>query len=257
MTLYDNIRPTGQPSWFDVMVPDVKKAAEFYHAIFGWDYIANGEDYGFYHMAMLQERTVAGIGQAPEGSNIPAVWTVYYAAVDVDALSQKVIDLGGAVINEPMDVPEQGRMAIVQDPTGAVFGLWQAINHIGAGITDVHGAMAWCEVNTPDAEASLAFYNALFGTTADKLELASSPYYLLKQGETTVGGILQMNEEWQGVPPHWMAYFHVDDVAATCKKVLATGGKVCIEPFMLEDGRHIAVIDDPFGATFSITQPAT
>ena len=251
---YDEPRVTGHPAWFDLTSPDVTRAAAFYHEVFGWAYGAQGADYGNYHMAYVEGRVAAGMGQPPEGSDLPAAWTVYYAAEDVDALTEDAKARGATAVSEPFDVLEQGRMAVLQDPTGAVFGLWQAGVHIGAGISEVHGAMAWCEVNTPDAEAAGAFYGDLFGATAEVLEAAPSLYYVLKKGQESVGGILQMDEHWEGVPPHWMVYFEVADTDAAAGRAEAAGGHVCVPPFDTPFGR-IAVLDDPLGATFSVVQP--
>jgi predicted enzyme related to lactoylglutathione lyase len=64
-----------------------------------------------------------------------------FASADIDADVARVRTLGGQVYFEPMTVGDSGRMAICADPTGAAFGLWQAINHIGAAVENEHGGM--------------------------------------------------------------------------------------------------------------------
>lgn len=254
MTTYDSARPEGHPSWFDLMTPDVGAVTDFYRQLFGWSYRDSGPDFGNYHMALTQERNAAGIGEPPEGSDAPPAWTVYYATDDADATTARAAELGATVLSEPFEVPGQGRMSIVQDPTGAVFGLWQPLGHIGAGIADAHGAMTWCEVNTRDAERALAFYCDLFDATSQPLDAGGSTYHMLRKGDTSVGGILQMDENWEGVPAHWMPYFSVDDVEGAVRTAEEAGGKVSVRPFDTAYGR-IAVLNDPAGAVFSVVQP--
>lgn len=252
MKTFEEARPQGTPTWFDLSTPDVRRAAEFYAALFGWSYDASGEEFGFYHTAKVDGRAAAGMGQPPQGT--PPAWAVMFAADDAEAMQGQAITLGATPIVGPMEVPEQGHMALLQDPTGAVFGLWQALGHHGAEVTDAHGAMTWCEVNTPDAEAAKAFYTELLGTTAEPMEGAGTTYYVLSKDGEAIGGILQMNEPWEGVPPHWMPYFQVSDADVAADAVRAGGGTVSVEPFDTTYGR-IVVANDPAGAVFSVVAP--
>jgi predicted enzyme related to lactoylglutathione lyase len=79
-------------------------------------------------------------------------------------------------------------------------------------------------------------------------------YFTLHHGDLTAAGVLQMNEKWVGVPPHWMPYFAVADTDASVARALALGGQVPVPPFDTPYGR-MAVVNDPQGATFSIMQP--
>ena len=69
-------------------------------------------------------------------------------------------------------------------------------------------------------------------------------------------GILQMDTNWEGIPPHWMGYFQVDNTDTAIERAVAAGGKVHVPAFDMEYGR-MAVIGDPAGAVFSIIQPPT
>lgn len=253
MKTHDRPHPNGHPSWLDLVSPDVERAADFYARLFGWSYSDTGADFGHYHMAHSGERNAAGLGQRAEGSDLPSAWTVYYATDDVDATTEKARSLGATVVVEPMEVPGSGKMSIVQDPTGAVFGLWEARGHIGAGITDSHGAMSWYEVATRDAEAARDFYSELFGASAEPMEGTGTTYYMLAKDDIPIGGVMQMNDRWEGIPPHWLAYFGVDDVDRAIVDVEEGGGSVAVAPFDTAFGR-IAVVSDPFGATFSLVE---
>lgn len=255
MARHDAAHPRGTPCWLDLASPDVKKAAAFYARLFGWEYEVSGPEFGHYHMASVGGAAAAGLGQMQEGSGMPSAWTVYLAADDAAAMADRAVALGGTLMMGPMEVPGMGHLAIVGDPAGAAFGLWQPLAHPGFGVTHEHGAMGWCEVNVPDADGARRFYTELLGVDARPLESEDMPttYYVLSKDGQDVGGILQMTEEWEGVPPHWMAYFEVDDCDATVRAAAESGGAVAVPPFDTEYGR-IAVLNDPFGAVFSVNQ---
>lgn len=255
MARHDSAPTPGTPCWFDLLSPDAPAAAAFYARLFGWTYDVSGPEYGHYHMALVDNRPAAGIGQRQEGASTPSAWTVYLAARDAAAMADRVSELGGSVVMEPTEVPGMGRMAIVQDPGGAVFGLWQPLAHLGFGVTHEHGTMGWCEVNVPDGEAARAFYAELMDADARLLESDAVPtvYYVLSKDDQAVAGILEMTAEWQGVPPHWMPYFEVADCDAAARAAEEAGGTVSVQPFATEYGR-IAVVTDPFGAVFSVNQ---
>ncbi len=253
MILFDAPKAAGEPCWYDLSTPDVHRAAAFYGRLFGWTYEASGGELGNYHQALVDGRRAAGIGQPPADNPMPSAWTVHFAAPELDAMVAQATALG-AVVMGPMDIPGQGRMAMVQDPAGAWFGLWQPQGHEGFGIAETAGAMAWNEVAAPDADAATAFYTSLLGATSEAMTGAPTDYRMLKHGDRMIGGIIQMDEKWEGVPPHWMPYFQVDDVAATVATTRETGGKVAVEPFEAGPGRLAAVLNDPFGAVFSVVQ---
>lgn len=257
MTRRTTKRTAGEPTWFDLATPDLAVAKAFYQQIFGWEAVDTGPDFGHYHFAQLQGDNVVGIGQIwPPDSPQPSVWTIYFASDDAAADCERVKALGGQVMVEPMTIGDSGVMAICSDPTGAVFGLWQALNHIGSAVENEPGGLAWCEVNTRDAVAASAFYRELLNLTAVKADLAGTDYYYLQRGEAMLAGILQMDEQWAGIPPHWMGYFAVANTDAALERAVAAGGQVLVPAFDMQYGR-MAVLRDPAGATFSIIQSAT
>jgi predicted enzyme related to lactoylglutathione lyase len=87
---------------------------------------------------------------------------VYFAADDADRAAAEVARLGGTVLLEPGDVGPLGRMFVAMDPTGAPFGVWQAGDHIGAGIVNEPGGFTWEDLHTTDPEGARAFFAGLF-----------------------------------------------------------------------------------------------
>lgn len=249
MPTKESHRP-GTPCWFDLMTNDLEGSRTFYGGLFDWTFEIGPEQMGYYTMCRRGDRNAAGMGQIPPGGPFPPCWSVYFCVDSVDETVAKVEDAGGQIIAEPMDVPQAGRMAICADPTGAVFGLWQPGEHRGAGIVDEPGAMTWCEVNTRDAAKAREFYGQVFGATSHQME--GMDYWTLHQGDQTVAGVLQMDQNWPAeMPPHWMAYLAVADADAAAQKIAQLGGSVKVPPFDTPYGR-ICVAMDPAGAVFSV-----
>jgi uncharacterized protein len=256
MTTVDKHAP-GTPGWFDLMTSDAAAARSFYGGLFGWTFDVKGPEFGHYAMCKLGDRNAAGLGGKPPGAPVPTAWSVYFITDDIDRACNRIRESGGNVTMPPMTIGEEGRMAMAADATGAVFGMWQPIDHRGAQAIEEPGAMAWCEVNTRDAGKAGAFYQAVFGLEPRKLDAPGMTYFSLHRGgeDKASGGVLQMDQNWpESVPPHWMAYFQVASTDQSCARVGELGGKVCVPAFDSPYGR-IAVIEDPQGATFSIVQP--
>lgn len=248
MAKFDGPRPQGHPCWLDLTVPDAKAAAAFYASVFGWEYTVSGPEFGHYHQAKVDGRAVAGLGQPMGGDAAPPAWTLYFAADDVAAMTAHANDLGGRVLVPVMEVPGLGRMAIVADPTGAPFGLWEPIAHHGFGVAYEPGGLAWCEAVTGDAEAAAAFYRSLLGAEAEPVEGRGTYFVLQKNGES-IAGIAQRTDA--GAPSHWSPYLMVGDADTAATSVRDEGGGVLDGPFDSEYGR-IFEASDPFGATFKV-----
>src|SRR5437868_15338541 len=115
---------------------------------------------------------------------VPPHWTSYIAVASADAAVKRAQELGGRVLAPPFDVMDAGRMAVLQDPTGAVFQVWQPNKHIGAKIMNEPGALCWTELTTSDTKAAEAFYTKLFGW----MPKHSAPAAVMEYTEFSVGG---------------------------------------------------------------------
>lgn len=252
----------GMFAWTDLASPDPTVAKAFYGALFDWEAedVPAG-DQGVYTLFSKGGKTVAGLGGQPESmQGMPAVWTSYVSSSNVDEVAAKVEGLGGTVTVAPMDVMDAGRMAMIQDPTGATLGVWQAGNHTGADIFNEHGAMSWNELATRDVSTAKAFFERLLGWAVQTGDIGGGNMYtgIFLDGDHPNGGMIQMDEKWpQEIPPHWMTYFTVDDVDAAAAKVEELGGAVKVPPRDIPVGRF-SVVSDPQGGTFTIiTMAAT
>src|SRR5918999_4894795 len=186
----------GTFSWTDLSTPDAAGARDFYGALFGWEFedapIPEDAGGGVYRMARIDGRAAAAMYETTERH--PA-WASYVTVDDVDATAARARELGANLMGEPFDVMETGRMAIVQDPTGAVFCLWQPGTSIGAEIVNQHGALCLNQLNTTDPEGAQRFYTELFGWRIDRMtpEEAETPaYWGIFRGDTVNGGMMEM-----------------------------------------------------------------
>lgn len=255
MTKLESKQRTGMPSWVDLTTDDPEAARTFYGSLLGWTFDVGGPESGHYAMAREGGRLVAGLGGKPPGAALPNAWTLYLAVDDLEATCVKIVEAGGRVTLPAMQVMEAGRMAIAQEPTGGVFGMWQAGQHLGFQVRDEPGSFAWTELNTRDLPRAQAFFEAVFGHRAEKLPgHETMAYRTLHLGGETAGGLMQMTEQWPAeVPPHWMIYFAVENADGAVAQVKELGGALIVPPFDTPYGR-IAVVSDPQQAIFSVVQ---
>jgi predicted enzyme related to lactoylglutathione lyase len=252
--------PAGSFCWIELHTTDQPAAKSFYNAIFGWE--ADDMPMGpgdFYTMFQLQGRTAAaGCTLRPEERSMgaPPHWMIYITVDNTDAAAAKAQQLGGTVLAPAFDVMDAGRMAVVQDPTGAVFCVWQPNKSNGIGIAQVHGTLCWADLSTPDAKRASDFYTGLFGWQIMADAKDTSGYLHIKNGGHFIGGVPPAAHRQPGVPPHWMAYFQVDDVDATANKAKDAGANLYLPPMTMEGVGRMSVVADPQVAVFAIFKSA-
>lgn len=244
----------GTPSFVDLTTPDQEAAKAFYAALFGWQYDDQPlEEGGYYSMVRKGDGVVAGIGgQLPELAGQPAFWAVYLATDDVDTAAAAVLEAGGAVEAGPFDVMTAGRMAAIQDPTGARVNLWTPRDSIGSEIVNEPGAPTWNELVTPDLETATAFYSTVLGVSWETMQMGGGDYTCLFAGGKPVGAALP--PAVAGQPPHWNVYFNVESTDGTLARAMELGGTVLAEPWDVAGVGRLAVVTDPQGAMFCALQ---
>jgi predicted enzyme related to lactoylglutathione lyase len=121
----------GSLCWNELFTTNVDAAGKFYVQTFGWktesmDMGPMGT-YTLFRRPDATKNDNAGgmIAMPPNMKGVPSNWLAYFAVTDCDASTKKVTELGGKVIAPPMDIPNIGRFAIVQDPQGAVLALFK------------------------------------------------------------------------------------------------------------------------------------
>ena len=244
----------GTFSWIDLTTTDQVAAKEFYGELLGWSFqdLPVGEG-AYYTMAVVDGQNVAAIAPQPEqqrDAGAPPLWNSYITVQSADDAADRATSLGGSAHAPAFDVMDAGRMAVLQDPHGAYFMVWEPRQNPGAGLINAPGALTWNELTTPDLDASEDFYGSLFGWTTEILP-GPMEYRVIKTvaGRNTGGMRPPMPP---GTPPFWLAYLGTADIAAAAAKVTDLGGQVLAPPMMIEDMGEIAVARDPQGAVFAL-----
>jgi uncharacterized protein len=265
---------SGVPCWVDTSQPDLEAAVAFYGGLFGWDFedVMPPASDGKYFIGRIRGGDVAAVGSVPEAAPPMATWNTYVWVQNADETASKALDAGGKILAEPFDVTDAGRMAVLADPEGAVFCVWEAKAHKGARIVNEAGSLNFNGLNTRDVEAAKSFYGSVFGWQTltlgggdamwtlpgygDHLELSNPD--LRKQVaasggpagfEDVVAAIQPIPDDQPDTPAHWSVTFAVDDADATAEKATELGGRVVVAPFDAPWVR-MTVIADPQGATF-------
>src|SRR5919106_4695387 len=175
--------PAGTFSWADLATTDSEGAKAFYGGVFGWELeempVPEGPPYV---MARIDGKSVAALYERGADVPGPPAWLSYVTVDDADATAARAGELGATTISEPFDVVDAGRMAVLQDPTGAMFAVWQARTSIGAELVNDPGAMKMNQHNTGGPAAAQAFYEGLFGWGFETVAEGDQPFWSIYNG---------------------------------------------------------------------------
>jgi len=267
----------GVPCWVDTGQPDPEAAVAFYRGLFGWEFedVMPAGSPGRYFTARLRGGDVAAVGSLPEGVPPVAAWNTYIWVADADAAASRAVEAGARLLMEPFDVMDAGRMAVLADPEGAVFSVWQPRAMKGAQVVNEPGSVNFNGLHTRDVEAAKRFYGSVFGwgtITVGSAELWTLPGYgdhleerepglrarLAEFGaepgfEDVVASIDPIGDDEPDVPAHWSVTFSTDDADALAARAAELGGSVLVPPMDVPWAR-MTRIADPQGASFIATK---
>jgi uncharacterized protein len=289
----------GVPCWVDATEPDPGAALEFYGTLFDWEFedVAPAGSDGRYFIARREAMTssifdvsgeahggdVAAVRSTPEpAAPQTAYWNTYFWVDSADEAAAKVRDAGGSVLTEPFELLDACRTAVLADPEGAAFSVWEARGHKGARLVNDPGSLVLNGLNTRGVESVRSFYGSVFGwQTLDiggGAEMWTLPGYgdyleryhpelrrrMADAGappgfEDVVASINPIPDDAPDTPAHWSVTFAVADTDATAATATELGGRVIVPPFDAPWSTptytiRIAVIGDPQGATFTASR---
>jgi predicted enzyme related to lactoylglutathione lyase len=187
---------------------------------------------------------------------VPAAWLQYVCVEDVDVDAARAAELGATLLAEPFEVMEHGRMALIEDPAGALLALWEPLAHAGVGVRDEPGSLCWVELATRDMGRARDFYTGLFGWGTRPVEGSPMAYEAFTRGEEMVGGMFGITPGMGEMPSAWLPYFAVDDADATAARVRELGGEVLMEPEEIPGIGRFCFLQDPQGAKFYVIKLA-
>jgi len=240
----------------DAGFKDVAAAKKFYRAVFGWTAKDNKMGDGFtYSLMRLRGKDVAGIYPRMEPqakTKSPAFWLPYIAVKNVAATVRKAKAARAKVVTPAMKVAKLGRMAVLADPAGASFGLWQPGQMKGSQIADVAGSVCWHDLNTAKPKVAKRFYEMVFGWTASGQDVGGNPYTVFTLGRKPVAGVWP--EPMKKLGPCWVTHWEVRDCAKTVANVKRLRGRVLMGTTKIPSGHRFAVLADPWGAVFGVIE---
>lgn len=258
-------RLEGAICWNELHTRDEAVASRFYPAVIGWTAHACPAAPGsmkYTEWVRPDGAHVGGMAAMPAGvpKEVPANWMIYINVPDVDAACTKATTLGGRVITPGFDVPHVGRLAVIADPSGAVFSVIKGVGDCGARVPQESvGSFCWEELLTSDPASVVRFYGSLFGWKTTVMTFPDFEYTLFwrREGDPekktgSIGGMMKIKDEWGPMPSNWLSYIAVDDVDAAAARVTTHGGKVCAPPMDIPNVGRFAIATDPTGATFAL-----
>jgi len=271
--------PTGVPCWVDLVQPDHDATVGFYGGLFGWTFDVRTPEAApmRYAYALLDGRTVGGVGTPVPGEESPSGWTSYVAVDSADQAAAAVEANGGRVLVAPSDVPGAGRVGLCADPEGAVVGLWQPAENRGAQAVNEPGAWNFSELHTADPDAAERFYGAVFGWVSNPFDLGDGqkagvwrvPGYsdLLAERDSEIRERQQADQVPEGFADavalmqplgadagaRWTVTFAVADADAAFARAAGLGATV-VTPLFDTDYTRMGVVRDPQGAAFTLSE---
>jgi len=245
----------GAINWVDLSTPNVADSVHFYRDLFGWAIDPMTTDMGDYYVAKVGDFETAGMmEQDPDAQEMPSTWTTFVFVEDIDHTVANVAGAGGHVLTPPFSIPGDAKVAVVTDPSGAMFAvLGGGERPTGAYLSNDAGRVCWFELITRDTAAAEGFYSAVFDwKPVTEPTSTGQEYTMFKLADEDVAGMMAMPAD---VPPeapaHWTPYFAVDDCHDAETRAADLGGCVLVPTMQIEIG-HFAVLEDPTGAKFNL-----
>ena len=278
--------PAGVPCWVDTQQPDVAAAMHFYGGVFGWEFedIAPAGGTGGYVIATLNGREAAAVtgprtgapgsvaaGSVAAGSDA-ATWNTYVSVDEADSAVRHLLSAGATLKSAPADVGSGGVQAVLADPEGVEFRIWQARERPGAQAVNGPGGWNFSDLHTTDTEGAIAFYTKAFGWQfdhldfgimirrpgyGDHLEATVDPNIRVRQSGDLVPSGFEDAVAWvapaaPGERPQWHVTFTVADRDRTAEDAERLGAIILGH----DDTQwtRTVLIQDPGGAVFTASQ---
>jgi predicted enzyme related to lactoylglutathione lyase len=245
--------PPGAPCWIDLATSDPVQARDFYGQLFGWTF--DGAD--DYTNCLRMGSRAAGIVQNTPDSGYSDGWTTYFASTDAEETAALADDSGGQSVRAPLEIPMTGTTGLLVDPGGALLGVWQAREHNGFQLLDEPGTAVWHELITRHYQASVLFYETVFGW-ATKVESDTDDFQYTTaefDGIPRAGIMDGTRDLTEDTPARWDVYFGAEDVDTVVALAESLGGRVTDAAQDSPYGRF-AGLADPTGAEFKVMTPS-
>ena len=231
-------------TWCDLSTFDVDKARAFYERVFGWSY----RDDAGYLTARAGRQPAAGLYLMPDvyrDMGLPSFWMSYIRVENLDEKADTAVALGAIQEVPPTAFDSRSRFALVRDPSGAGFTLYEGPDLAGRG--SAPGRLLWNELQLDRLDTVAAFYEGLLGWQFTK-DTDAPGRYLVESAGSPVASIQEIDPALKGRFNYWMVFFRVADLATATQEVQAAGGTISYSD------RTYALCADDQGAAFAVTE---
>ena len=242
----------------DIAVPEHEREVRFYSRV-----LSTGEN-PLWREDLMNNlgMPIVGLGaRTAEYAHLPLQWMPHIQVADVAASVERALDLGGSELMHGKDDDGKSQWAVLLDPNGAAFGIIPVVSADAIPPTDGAAARAgrisWLDLTVPDASATRDFYRQVVDWSVQDVEMedASERYAdhnMCGDDGNPAAGVCNARGVNLGLPPIWMIYLPVGDLAESVRRVREEGGKI-IKATQGNDGAYeYAVIQDPVGAYLAL-----
>lgn len=238
-------------AWADLSTFDLENIKKFYSKLFGWQYQSEQG----YNIGLANNKESSGICTMPEKFkkiNMPSFWMSYVQVSDIESIVKKSEKNGGKVEVYPEDFGGFGKVALIRDPSGAGFTVYQGKDLKGKDVLGNHGRMTWNELYVSDLNLVQPFYENVFGWKIKKEKNTLARYKILNQKHEHIATIQVLSNEIKGDKEFWGVYFSVDNLDDAEKIIKENSGKI-ISKEVSSFGKYL-IAEDPCGAFFYLLE---
>lgn len=244
----------GKFVWFEHLSHDIPGARAFYESLFDWQTeMVEIPASVPYPMIYHGGHEMGGFREGPAGT--PTRWISYLSVPDIDASFRDGIAAGGDPVMPPVEYGMRGCGAVLADPTGAEFVIWQGTRGDPPDVTEIaESSWCWNELVTTDEKKAVAYYESAFGFTGEAVDMGPmAAYYLLKKDGIPRAGLMQATDPEEG--SHWRPYVRVADCDACAAKARSLGARIVQPPRDIPAIGRFSVLTDPWSATIAVMRP--
>ena len=249
----------------DIAVPEHEREVRFYSRV-----LSTGEN-PLWREDLMNNRgmPIIGLGaRSPEYADLPLQWMPHIQVADVAASVERALELSGRELMHGKDDGGKSQWAVLLDPNGAAFGIVPVVSEEtfppteDAASRDAAarvGCISWLDLTVSDASATRDFYRQVVGWSVQDVSMEDASeryadYNMLGDDGNPAAGVCHARGANLGLPPSWMIYLPVGDLAESLRRVTEEGGKVIKETRGTDGEYAYAAIQDPVGACLALVQ---
>ncbi|MDT8341101.1 MAG: VOC family protein [Longimicrobiales bacterium] len=245
----------------DIAVPDHARAVQFYSRV-----LSTGAEPLWREDTLMSSlgMPIIGLGaRTPELEHLPVQWMPHIQVADVSESVSRAVEGGGVELVHARGEDGSSQWAVLLDPDGAAFGLIPVVpagsgDAAEAGARPV-GRIAWLDLTVADAPATRDFYGRVVGWSIQEVAMESdgrsyADFNMLGGDGAPAAGVCHARGVNRDLPPVWLLYLPVGDLAESLRRVKSEGGRIVRVDPGVGGEPALAVIQDPAGAYVALAR---